>query len=166
MAVHPDKWSANKRERVATIIVEATVLGDEATAKKHKLTGRSLQRYREALANSPLLSALVAEKKGKVEAGWADEIPGAMREAIAFLRRAATDGDHKDAAMVHSVAGAFKLLSEQAATWKVLDARLARQNRPVQPEAGSAAAPTGAAAGRPVSLVASNGADGVRRSSG
>jgi hypothetical protein len=155
--IQPDKWSATRREKAAEIIVEAATLGDPATIKKHGIDERTLFRYREALPWSPVLSALVAEKRSKVEAGWADEIPGAMREAIAFLRRAATDGDHKDAAMVHSVAGAFKLLSEQAATWKVLDARLARQNRPLQPEAGSATAAPSPAPGRTLGLVAGNG---------
>jgi hypothetical protein len=146
-----------KREKIATIIVEASVNGDEAAAKKYGLNERSLRRYRALGEKDAGLADLVREKRAKVEAGWADEIPGALREAIGFLRKAATEGDVKDPAMVHSIAGAFKLLSEQAATWKVLDARLARQNRPLQPEVGSAAAAPSPAPGRTLGLVAGNG---------
>jgi hypothetical protein len=164
--------SPTKREKIATLIVEAATTSDKAVCAKYGITVRTLQRYRklldsaapeqaktdekapeevtkatETVAATPSLSQLVADKKAKVEEGWADEIPGALREAIGFLRRAAKDASTKDPAAIHAVAGAMKLLSETSATWKVLDARLARQNRPVQPANGSAPAGGAGASG-------------------
>lgn len=146
-----------KRERVATIIVEASVNGDAAALKKHTISDRALRRYRAEASKDPELADLVRSKRAKVEEGWAEEIPGALRAAIGFLRKAAEEADHKDPDVIYSVAGAFKLLNEAAATWKVLDARLARQNRPVQQEAGPTVPGGSGAAPRPLGLVASNG---------
>jgi len=126
-----------QRDRAAKLLVEAATDGDKAVAERHGVTVRSLQRYRKALVRDEELSRAVADKKAKVEAGWADQIPGALRAAIAFLQKAAEQADPKDPAAIHSVAGAMKLLSETSATWKVLDARLARQNRPVQQADGT-----------------------------
>lgn len=129
----------DQRDRAAKMLVEAATLGDKATAKKYGISLRSLQRWRKRLEGDTDLSSAVAAKKARVEEGWADEIPGALRAAIAFLRKAAEKADPADPAAIHSVAGAMKLLSETSATWKVLDARLARQNRPAGSEAGSVA---------------------------
>lgn len=132
-----------QRDRAAKLLVEAATLGDKATAKKHGVSLRTLQRWRKQLEGDSALSQAVASKKAKVEEGWADEIPGALRAAIAFLTKAAEQADPKDPAAIHSVAGAMKLLSETSATWKVLDARLARQNRSAGSEAGPAVSGSG-----------------------
>jgi hypothetical protein len=129
-----------QRERAAELIVEAATLGDKVTCEKSGVSLRTLQRWRGAVARDADLARLVADKKAKVEAGWADKIPGALREAIDFLARAAKDADPKDPAAIHAIAGAMKLLSETSATWKLLDARLARQNRPVPTSDGQAPA--------------------------
>jgi transposase-like protein len=145
--------TSTKRERVAQILVEAATLGDKATAEKHGITQRSLQRWRKQLPDDTELSSTVADKKAKVEAGWADEIPGALRAAVTFLRKAAEQADAKSPEAIHAIAGAMKLLSETSATWKVLDARLARQNRQVDGQAGPPAG-AGQAAGGPRKLTA------------
>lgn len=133
--------SPSKRDRIAKILVEASVNGDKATAEKFGVSLRSIQRWRSKLPGGnettgappdDKLAQAVAEKKAKVEEGWADEIPEALRDAVKFLRRAAKEADPKDPAAIHSIAGAMKMLSETAATWKVLDARLARQNREIR----------------------------------
>jgi hypothetical protein len=129
-------------ERVAEVLLEAFVSRDDRkTAQKHGITDRTLRNWRALLFTDPELSELFRSKKARVSEGWADEIPGAMRSTIGFLRKAAEEGDHKNPDMVHSVAGALKLLSEVSATWKLLDARLARTAGPD----GAAARPSAAA---------------------
>lgn len=120
--------TSEKRDKVAKILVEATVIGDKAAADKNGISLRTLWRYRSQLkaGTDSELTASVSDKKAVIEKGWADEIPGALRSAVEFLRKAAEQADPKDPEAIHSVAGSMKLLSEVAATWKVLDARLAR----------------------------------------
>lgn len=136
------------REQAARIVLEAALKsgepdGDKATCAKYGITIRTLQRYRKMVAtgSNPELSQTIADKKAKVEEGWADEIPGALRAAVAFLRKAAESADATDPEAIHAVAGAMKLLSETSATWKVLDVRLARaaqpRHQPAQPATGA-----------------------------
>ncbi len=114
------------KERIAEILLDAYLNGDRKTAEKHGVTDRTLRNWRKLLDSDPKLSELFRAKKARVSEGWADEVPGALRASVAFLRRAAEEGDPTNPDMVHSVAGSMKLLSETAATWKLLDARLAR----------------------------------------
>lgn len=137
------------RESVAEILVDSYVSGRtaEQTAKKYGITDRTLRKYRRRLRDDPVLADLFRSKRAKVSEGWAEEVPGAMRASVEFLRKAAEEGDPRDPLMVHSVAGAMKLLSEVSATWKILDARLARTNRPDD-------APVGALPGRGAEVAA------------
>lgn len=141
---------AQRLERMAEILVDAFISRDDRnTAKRHGITDRTLRNWRAQLGQDPDLSALFQAKKTAVSQGWADEVPGALRSAVGFLRRAADEGDHKDPDMVHSVAGAMKLLSEVSATWKLLDARMARTTG----SDGAAARPLAAGAAGPAKPV-------------
>lgn len=118
---------SDRKERIAEILVEAYITRDDRkTAERYQVTDRTLRNWRSQLDKDPELSALFREKKAKASEGWADEVPGALRAAVTFLRRSAEEGDPTDPDMVHSVAGAMKLLSEVSATWKLLDVRMAR----------------------------------------
>lgn len=118
----------DKLERIAEVLVAAFLNGDRKTAERYGVTDRTLRNWRKLLDTDPKLSELFRAKKAQASEGWADEVPGAIRASVTFLRRAAEEGDPTNPDMVHSVAGAMKLLSETAATWKLLDARLARSN--------------------------------------
>jgi hypothetical protein len=76
------------------------------------------------------LSEEVARKKLSADREWAKEIPEAMGVSIDFLKKAALEANPKDPAVIHSIAGSLKMLSEVAATWKVLDARLSKNAGP------------------------------------
>jgi hypothetical protein len=133
---HPSE----RLERMAEILVDAYITRDDRkTAERYAITDRTLRNWRAALDTNPALSALFREKKAKASEGWANEVPGALRAAVGFLRNAAEQGDPTDPDMVHSIAGAMKLLSEVSATWKLLDARMARSVGPDGAAAGQAA---------------------------
>jgi hypothetical protein len=138
---------AEKREKIAKIIVEATVAGDKATCQKYGISSRTLQRWRKGIEpeDDTTLAASVGAKKAILEAQWAEEIPGALKSSIEFLRKAGEQADPKSPDAIHSVAGALKLLSEVAMSWKLLDARISRQARQAR-ETDSASA-AGARAG-------------------
>lgn len=115
---------ASIRNRAAIILAEAAVFGDEEAIKRHKISLRTLQRYRKAVGSDPELARLFADKKAALEVAWAQEIPAAAREAILFLRRASEKADPKDPAVIHAVAGALKILTETHVTLRGLDAFL------------------------------------------
>lgn len=123
----------DKLERIAEILVAAFLDGDRKASERYGITDRTLRNWRKLLDTEPKLSELFRAKKAQASEGWANEVPGAIRSAVTFLRRAAEEGDPTCPDMVHSIAGAMKLLSETAATWKLLDARLARSTA-AQPE--------------------------------
>lgn len=112
-------------ELAAQILAEAAVLGDHDTVRRHGISLRTLQRYRQRLAKDPKLAESVARKKAVLEREWATELAPAIRQTILFLRRAAQEADPRDPHAIHAVAGALKILADVAMTQKVLDARLA-----------------------------------------
>lgn len=135
--------SDDKLERIARVLVEATMAGPKGDAKicaRHGISIRTLQNYRKRLESDDELARICAEKKAVAIESWSQEVPAAMRASVDFLRRAAESGDPSDPQMVHSIAGSLKMLSEVAATWKVLDARISRQAGPLGAEPGQGSA--------------------------
>ncbi len=116
-------------EFASIILVEAAFFGDKTTAAKYGISPRTIHRYRKRLNEDAQLSALVKIKKDRMEQEWAKEMPAAIRASIDFLRKAANSAKTDDPDAIHAVAGALKILSEVAMTKKVIDARLAGQNR-------------------------------------
>jgi hypothetical protein len=94
---------------------------------------KSLHRYRARLSGdgelSKELSRVVCEKKTISDLGWAAEIPSMLQAGIAFLRRAATEASVTDPDVIHSIAGAVKIVAEVQAMRDVLDARILEQTR-------------------------------------
>lgn len=116
--------------RVAAILSDAALLGDAAAAKKHKVSTRTLRRWRTAADNErPEVAAQVAENvqeaRERAVAGWANVIDDTIGEAIAYIRWAAkipvvAEGMsleeiarlRPNAIMVQSLVSAMKTLSE------------------------------------------------------
>src|SRR5512133_899624 len=115
--------SPSQRDRAAMALASAAVVGDKAAAKAHKCSTRSLRHWRKLAETVPELAAACREKKATVEADWAEKLPGAIQSCIDFLKRAAETA-MVDPDMVHSVAGALKILNETAISRRVLDVRL------------------------------------------
>jgi len=114
-------------ERAAMILAEAVLYGDTATSQKWSISLRSLERWRSRSQQDEVLAAFVQKKLEKLQNGWADEAPLALREGIAFLRRAAREGDPKSPDQVKAIAGAVQMLAEITTMKQVIDARFSAQ---------------------------------------
>jgi hypothetical protein len=134
------------RERAARILAAAALVGDKRAAQENGVTQRSLQNWRKRLASDADFSRSFVEKRNLVERDWAESLPGAIRQSIDFLQRAADEADPKDPGVIHSVAGSLKILTDVATTRRLIDARLARQAGPAGP-AGPAPRPASSASG-------------------
>jgi hypothetical protein len=143
--------TTQKLERRAEILVEAACNPKQQAqiAEKHGYSLRALQLWRKDLETNVEFSRIFATKMERAKEGWADEIPSALRAAVSFLRRAAEDCDTKDPSAIHAIAGGMKLLSETAATWKVLEARIAKATG----QQAQAAVPATAAQNQPAPLA-------------
>jgi hypothetical protein len=109
-----------QRERWATLLVEAVTLPGRAGVSL-----RTLQRARAAVTTDAKLAELVASKKEASDAKWADELPGAIRQTIAWIQRAADPGAVlPDADTIHAMAGALKILTDVGTAHRVLEVRL------------------------------------------
>jgi len=113
------------------------VKGDREAALECGVSRRSIYRWRAVVAKSPdgELAQSVRAKKERVEQAWADELNEAILAATRFLHRSAEEGNPKDPSMVHSIAGALKMLSEVSIGQKLLDARLSRKVRSARKKA-------------------------------
>ena len=120
-------------ERAAAALATAAIVGDKEAARLHKCSTRSLRRWRVTCEADPELAAAVRRRREALERDWAEELPAALRQAIAFMGRAFEQGDHTNPAMLQAVAEAFRLLTDAATTQRVLDARLAHS--PGEPRA-------------------------------
>ncbi len=131
----------SKLERIAEILVETTTTAgkpgevDEQVAKRHGIQRRTIRNYRNRLDHDEELARIFQEKRAKVADSWAEDLPHAIKAGIQFLQRAHNELDPKDPDSVRSAAGSLKILTDVAATWKILDARFAGQNRkPREPD--------------------------------
>ncbi len=109
-------------ETLARALTYAALHGDDAAAKKFKLSTRTLQRARasprEELAQ---VVAIVAEKKAELIGQWIDSIPSALLECVAFVRKATQELSAQDPEALHAVAGAIKILTDAQMNREVLD---------------------------------------------
>lgn len=124
-----------KAELAASVIVEALYSSDARACEKYGVTQRSLQNYRRRLSEDPEFSLIFAKKKAEYDSGWADELPGALRESLLLIHEAARAVRQNPLYLVNpmvlqAVAGAMKLCAEVHYTGKIIDARLAEQSRP------------------------------------
>jgi hypothetical protein len=74
----------------------------------------------------PKLADVFRSKMTGMSKGWLEEAPKALNACVAFISRAAVEGNPTNPDMLHSVAGAFKLLAEVSSTWEILQLKLAR----------------------------------------
>ena len=125
------KHTAETYERRSEILLDAYLShDDEKTAAKHSITSRTLRNWKKLLDEDAEFSRIFRIKKEKAAEGWANEIPGAMRASVSFLKEAAETAPRDDPEVIRSVAGGLKILSSVAGTWKVLDIKLAKMNAP------------------------------------
>jgi hypothetical protein len=135
-----------RRERWATLLVEAVALGDKAACERAGVSTKTLQRARAAVQTDAELSRVVREKKSLSDAQWADELPGAIRATIAWLQGVAAPGIVlPDADTIHAMAGALKILTDVGTAHRVLEVRLRKMEE--QAGAGGNVTPIRKAAG-------------------
>ena len=119
----------NASER-ARIILESVTLGDANTCKKYGVNPQTLRRWRRELKTDKCaqLNESVREKRAALDNEWAAKIPGCLNACVEFLSNAARDCNTQDPESVKAIAGAMKLTSEVALSWKVIDARISGQS--------------------------------------
>ena len=136
MSRHKSKKPASDREKqelISRILLETTVESDEVVAKRHNISRRTIQRYREQLRNVASdtgLAQVVREKRAQMDDSWAAKVDDVTRAGIEFILRAAREGDTQNPDMVHAIAGAMKIVTEIWATRKILDVRLTITHQP------------------------------------
>lgn len=117
----------------AQILVEAIYTDDQSVCDKYGISMRSLRRYRKSLADGDAeLAESVRIKKAAFDSEWAEKCAPALRAGMEFLTSAlqnAGDPQKKNPNFIAAAAGAIKIVAEVQMTGKVLDARIADQNR-------------------------------------
>lgn len=79
------------KQTVARVLVDANALGDEAAARKHGVSVRSVERYRARMREDPELAGLVATKNREAEAGWHAARSKTLRTIMRRLEELAKD---------------------------------------------------------------------------
>src|SRR5687768_13424263 len=106
------------RELAAAALLDAAYTTDEKTCAKYGISLRSLQRWRQQLANGdPELAGSVATKKAAFDAAWADDLPAALKKGMLCISECmdtlrSDPNSLKNPAMIHAVAGAMSICAE------------------------------------------------------
>jgi hypothetical protein len=111
------------------VLATAMAVGDKEAAKRHNCATRTIRHWRKRIETDADLAADCRSKKELAEIDWAEQLPGAIRGCIDYLKRAAESSEITPD-MVHSVAGALKILNDTAVSRRVLDARLRKLEGP------------------------------------
>lgn len=119
-------------EFIARVVVDATLLGDGTAAKRHNVSTKTVQRYREMAQSDANVSKLVSALWAAADKDWGKGLASALRGQIEFLNRATEKADPSNPEAITAVTGALETLADVALTKRMLDARLG-------PEAGAEA---------------------------
>lgn len=122
--------NSQRLHRIARILVESATLGDAATAAKHRVSIRSLERYRAFLEGGEgpaalKLAELVDQKQKLLDGDFSVFIRAALNAHLDFQLRAAEQMDPSDSLAVRASTGAIKYLGDRFERFALLDARLA-----------------------------------------
>jgi hypothetical protein len=128
------KQRSYNRDLAAAVLLAAIYTSDENACQKYNITPRTLYNYRKRLEDDSKLSEIFQRKKAEFDAAWANDLPGALRESIEFIketaRRAKSDPHtYRNPALIHAIAGAMKMCAEVHYTGKWIDARLDPEDR-------------------------------------
>lgn len=116
-------------DKKAQAIVDAVYFGDTEAAKRHSISTKSIQRWRQEISDNPALSGIVQEKLQKRDESWASEIPAALNAGIVWLKDAFAQARKSDPEAIRAVTEAMATLAEIAMTREVIDARFTGQDR-------------------------------------
>lgn len=121
------------RERALRILVDAVTLGDRTACEIHKISGKSLCRYRNRLGNDPELARAVREKSRQDDLEWGAQRKAFLSEGIRKMRELIGQATIAD---LHAVTGAVKIVGELQVTVDTLNVG-ARADRESPPDAGA-----------------------------
>lgn len=108
--------------QAARALADAVLTSDRTAAGKHKITTRTLRRYREALHDDPELSATFRTALDQLlTKSWADELDAGLQEIIRQLRTR-TETLPKSVDGYIAIVEAAKALGEIAVAREVLSA--------------------------------------------
>lgn len=93
-------------DRVSNILVDAFALGDSATARKWRISTRTVKRYRARMKEDPALRAIVVEKNKEVSHDLATLRVAFLRDGLQALR------DKLPTGSLYEIAGAVKIVGE------------------------------------------------------
>ncbi len=119
-------------DRVAMILVEASFFGDKQAAEKWGISPTTVANYRRRLNlnTDKGLVELFDQKRQEFENNWTQKIPLAIMAGTDALIKAFQEADLKDPAVIHSIAGAMKIMTEIGLAKEVIDVRLGKFDRP------------------------------------
>ncbi len=116
-------------DKMAMILVDAVFFGDKRTADKWGIHRSTVSRYRTRLDTDKKLEALFTLKRQQFETNWTQRIPLAIIAGTDALIKAFQEADLSDPAVIHSIAGAMKIMTEIGLAKEVIDVRLGKFDR-------------------------------------
>jgi transposase-like protein len=136
--------NTGQRLRAAKVVFEATLPGatDSAVARKHQVHRKTVANWRRAAESGedPKLSSLVTELRNRAEVQWFKELGKAVAGGIEFLQRAYERADPTSPEAIRAVTDSLAALVEAEATYRAVNARIARQAGEARTEARPTAA--------------------------
>lgn len=129
-------------ERAARVLVDACFMTDAEAAERHDLSRRTVLNYRKRLASDAELAQLFTAKlqEARAHEGWADDLTSTIRTAMSAVRRCANEMDPTKPSTLQALTDALRVLTEAQLALRVIDARLAQQDRQPEPAPGEGAA--------------------------
>ena len=104
-------------ERVARILIDAEVLGDQLAARKHRIHYRTVENYRRQYRDAPLVDAEMKALRAEIREGWIDEARDGLRELLQLTLAAA----RRPKAKLRDRTDAFRRVHEAIAVFDVLN---------------------------------------------
>ena len=78
----------DRLNRIAMILVEASLFGDNRAAQNAGLTRATIINYKKKLSSDPELSQIFTLKKQELEDNWVNEVASTLLAGMDYIKRA------------------------------------------------------------------------------
>lgn len=99
-------------ERAAIILAESELYGDLSTSNRWGITDRTIRNYRARAVSDSKLSCLFQIKRQLLEREWINDATRTLKTGLNRLNQLIPVATASDAATIHAIAGAIKIVGE------------------------------------------------------
>lgn len=123
-------------EKACEVLLDAAFYADSEAARRHSVSRRTVINYRKRLKTDPAFAQLFTDKLQQLrqDTDWEERLPATLRSALAKMDECFRAMPARSPETLRAISEAVTVMVDALMTLRMLDARLADQDREEAPE--------------------------------